>query len=73
MPHVNMFRVRRGWFGTSILQQYFDGSALSLPYSTSGWVDVAYENAPASLKMAKRIDTVDYVPQSCTTEKCVHG
>jgi hypothetical protein len=54
MPYVDVYRVRKSFFGKSILQQYFNGENLSRPHS--GWVDVSFENAPAALHKSKLLN-----------------
>lgn len=56
MPYCDVFRVRKTLFGKSILQQYFNGEAISLPYNTSGWVDVSFKHAPAALHKSKLLN-----------------
>ena len=55
MPYCNIYRVRKTLFGKSILQQYFDATALE-PRVSNGWRDVSFKNAPAALTKATLVD-----------------
>jgi len=56
MPYCDVYRVRKTLFGKSILQQYFNGDAISAPCNSSGWVDVAFKNAPAAFHKSKLLN-----------------
>lgn len=51
MPHYNQYRVRKGFRGKAILQQWhcFPEGILSPLSGTCNWADVNYNNAPTEL------------------------
>ncbi len=54
-PHTGIFRVRRGWFGTAILQELMDypmwcGNFVDASVREHRWEDVDYDNAPKSIE-----------------------
>lgn len=53
-PHTGLFRVRKGWFGVSILQELMDfpsysGGIVDASMREFIWSDVPYKAAPRSL------------------------
>ena len=57
------YRVRKGWFGRSILQFEIDGPAFTGGHVDAStrvryWNDVLYDNAPAQLRDASNEYTV---------------
>lgn len=53
-PHTGLFRVRKGWFGKSVLQELMDyptysGGVVDASTREFVWQDVSYSHAPRSL------------------------
>ncbi len=54
MAALNKYRVRKGWFGKSILQRLYDsptlqGGHVDVFTRELIWFDVSYKNAPVTL------------------------
>ena len=51
MKRSGRYRIRKGWFGKCVLQEWceWQGGSCELPDTCNGWVDVDFHHAPTEL------------------------